>query len=170
MVFSFPYGNTSEVKDLKKARYYFLNLLIRIEGEKPFRPVIIVFPYSFKVGATVYTHIEQTLWFQHVPDTFCDVTGGMQFPPMLQSAQSKRLFETVQEAGRIIGLDVRGISTGGGSDGNHAAQYAPTLDGMGPQGSGAHSDREFMEVATLLERSKVTALFLAKWPEVVATL
>lgn len=107
---------------------------------------------------------------QHVPDTFCEVTGGMQFPPMLQSPQSKRLFESVQEAGKIIGLDVRGISTGGGSDGNHAAQYAPTLDGMGPQGSGAHSDREFMEVATLPERSKVTALFLAKWPEVVATL
>jgi len=106
----------------------------------------------------------------HVPDTTCDVTGGMLFPPMMPSPQSKRLFASIQEVGSRMGLALRGISTGGGSDGNHAAQFAPTLDGMGPQGSGAHSDREFMEVATLTERTKVTALFLAKWPEVVVML
>jgi len=41
---------------------------------------------------------------------------------------------------------------------------------MGSQGSMAHSDREFMEVASLTERSKVTALFLVSWPEVIAEL
>ena len=92
------------------------------------------------------------------------------FPPMMQTPQSKRLFESLQEAGRTLGLDLKGIATGGGSDGNHAAQFAPTLDGMGPQGSGAHSDREFIEIATLSERSKVTALFLTSWPEVIAKL
>jgi len=89
---------------------------------------------------------------------------------MMQTPQSKRLFESLQEAGRTLGLDLKGIATGGGSDGNHAAQFAPTLDGMGPQGSGAHSDREFIEIATLSERSKVTALFLTSWPEVIAKL
>jgi glutamate carboxypeptidase len=107
---------------------------------------------------------------QHVPDTACHVTGGMQFPPMMPSTHSRRLFESIQEAGRIMGIKLRAISTGGGSDGNHTAQFAPTLDGMGPQGSGAHSDREFMEAATLVERSKITALFLAKWPELISTL
>jgi len=34
----------------------------------------------------------------------------------------------------------------------------------------AHSDREFMEIANLTERSKVAALFPVSWPEVIAEL
>ena len=105
-----------------------------------------------------------------IPDTTAELMGGLVFPPMEQTPQAKRLFEAVQEAGRVLGLDLRGIPTGGGSDGNYAAQFAPTLDGMGPKGSEPHSDREFMEVASLTERSKVTALFLASWPKVIATM
>jgi glutamate carboxypeptidase len=100
-----------------------------------------------------------------VPDTTCILSGGMQFPPMLPTEESTRLFETLQKAGRVLGLELRGIATGGGSDGNNAAQFAPTLDGMGPRGGGAHSDREYLETATLAERAKVTALFLAEWPK-----
>jgi len=106
----------------------------------------------------------------HIEDTTAELTGGLIFPPMEQTPQAKRLFEALQEAGRALNLDLRGIPTGGGSDGNYASQFAPTLDGMGPKGSEQHSDREFMEVASLTERSKVTALFLASWPEVIATM
>jgi glutamate carboxypeptidase len=67
-------------------------------------------------------------------------------------------------------VEVKGIPTGAGSDANYASQFAPTLDGMGPQGSETHSDREFVEVPTLRERSKVTALFLAGWPHTMASL
>jgi len=98
-----------------------------------------------------------------VPDTTCILSGGMQFPPMLPTEASSRLFETLQKAGRVLDLELSGIATGGGSDGNNAAQFAPTLDGMGPRGGGAHSDREYMETATLAERAKVTALFMAEW-------
>ena len=101
-----------------------------------------------------------------VPDTTCELSGGLQFPPMLPTPESTRLFETLQKAGRAIGLDLRAVATGGGSDGNHAAQFTPTIDGMGPQGGGAHSDREYIEIATLAERAKVTALFLAEWSNV----
>jgi glutamate carboxypeptidase len=65
--------------------------------------------------------------------------------------------------GRDLGVDVRAIKTGGGSDGNHTSAIAPTLDGMGPRGSRAHSDEEFIEVASLLERTKMLALFLDRW-------
>ena len=98
-----------------------------------------------------------------VPDTTCELSGGLQFPPMLPTEASTRLFETLQTAGRKLDLNLRGIATGGGSDGNHSAQFAPTIDGMGPQGGGAHSDREYVETATLAERAKVTALFLDEW-------
>jgi len=102
-----------------------------------------------------------------VPDTRCEITGGIQFPPMLPSESSLKLFGQIQKAGRNLGLDLRGIATGGGSDGNYAARFAPTLDGMGPRGSGAHSDREFLEVRTLAERAKVAAMFLSGWPDVI---
>lgn len=105
-----------------------------------------------------------------VPDTTAELSGGLVFPPMEQTPQAKRLFDLLGEAGRRVGLEARGISTGGGSDANYASQYAPTLDGMGPQGSDTHSDREYMEVASLAERAKVTALFLASWSEAVAGL
>lgn len=105
-----------------------------------------------------------------VSDTSCELTGGAKFPAMLPTAKSERLFEALKNAGRVLGLELHGIATGGGSDGNYAAQFAPTLDGMGPQGGGAHSDREYMEVATLSERTKITALFLISWPQVVAAL
>ena len=103
----------------------------------------------------------------NVPDTTGELTGGVQFPPMVPTSASERLFKGIQDAGRILDLKLEGIATGGGSDGNHAAQYAPTLDGMGAQGSGAHSDREFMVVDTLTERTKVTALFLTSWPDII---
>lgn len=118
----------------------------------------------------IHTCIRDIAMRRTIPDTNADLTGELVFPPMEQTPQAKRLFEAVQEAGRSLGLELRGISSGGVSDGNYVSQFAPTIDGMGPQGSEAHSDREFIEVATLTERSKVTALFLASWPEVIGTM
>ncbi|MHB8992664.1 MAG: M20/M25/M40 family metallo-hydrolase, partial [Chloroflexota bacterium] len=105
-----------------------------------------------------------------VPDTTAELIGGISFPPMVPTARSQRLFEALRSVGRQLGLDLRGIGTGGGSDGNYASQFAPTLDGMGPRGSEAHSDREFLELPTLVERAAVAAHFLASWPEVAASL
>ena len=105
-----------------------------------------------------------------VPDTTAELGGGLTFPPMVETPSSRKLFEAIQAAGRQLELDLKGILTGGGSDGNHASQHTPTVDGMGPKGSETHSDREFIEVATLAERTKVTALFLDSWPAVVETL
>jgi glutamate carboxypeptidase len=67
------------------------------------------------------------------------------------------------DAGRQIGLDVKAIKTGASSDGNHTSAVAPTIDGLGPQGSRAHSEEEFIELPTLLERTKMIALFLDRW-------
>lgn len=104
-----------------------------------------------------------------VPDTTAEVSGDLAFPVMERTPRSARMFEAVQAAGRSLGLELRGISTGGGSDGNHTSQYVPTIDGMGPKGSEAHSDREYIEVESLAERTKLTALFLASWPEVAGS-
>jgi len=94
-----------------------------------------------------------------------ELTGGIGFPPMLTTERSLELLRLVQEAGREVGVDIDETPTGGCSDGNHASYYAPTIDGLGPQGTGAHSPDETLIVPTLVERSKVLALFIEKWQQ-----
>jgi len=100
----------------------------------------------------------------HVAGTAARFHGQIHFPPWPPGLPgTERLLEIMRAAGREIGVEVRAIKTGSGSDGNHTSAIAPTLDGMGPRGSRAHSDEEFIEVATLLERTKMIALFLDRW-------
>ena len=100
----------------------------------------------------------------HVAGTKATFQGQIQFPPWPPGLPgTERLLEIMRSAGRELGVDVRAIKTGGGSDGNHTSAIAPTLDGMGPKGSRAHSEEEFIEVASLLERTKMLALFLDRW-------
>jgi glutamate carboxypeptidase len=82
---------------------------------------------------------------------------------MLKTERSLELLGLVREAGRELGVDIDEIPTGGGSDGNHTSHYAPTIDGLGPQGTAAHSPDETLIVPTLVERSKVFVLFIEKW-------
>jgi glutamate carboxypeptidase len=140
-----------------------------VVAEKAYAEIDIRVP-SLEVYARLDERIKAIASGSTVPDTTAVLEGGLVFPPMIQTPGAKALFEALRAAGRVVGVEVKGIHTGGGSDGNYASQFAPTLDGMGPQGSETHSDREFIEVPTLLERSKVTALFLAGWPETVARL
>jgi glutamate carboxypeptidase len=99
-----------------------------------------------------------------VPGTAARFTGAIQFPPWPPGDPgTARLLEIMQAAGRDLGVEVKAIATGGGSDGNHTSQLAPTIDGLGPRGSRAHSEEEFIELATLLERTKMIAVFLERW-------
>ena len=99
-----------------------------------------------------------------VPGTRTRFWGGVQFPPWPPwNPGTERLLEIMRAAGRELGVEVRAIKTGGGSDGNHTSHVAPTIDGLGPQGSRAHSEEEFMLLDTLLERTKMLALFLDRW-------
>ncbi len=100
----------------------------------------------------------------HVPGTRAKFWGGLPFPPWPPGDPgTEQLLEFLREAGRQIGLEVKAIGTGGGSDGNHTSQVAPTVDGLGPQGNRAHSPEEYVELPTLLERTKMIALFLSLW-------
>jgi glutamate carboxypeptidase len=100
----------------------------------------------------------------HVPGTRARFSGRILFPPWPPGLPgTERLVQIMREAGREIGLDVKAIRTGASSDGNHTSAVAPTIDGLGPQGSRAHSEEEFILLPTLLERTKMIALFLERW-------
>ena len=100
----------------------------------------------------------------HVPGTTARFEGQINFPPWPPGLPgTERLLQIMRAVGQDLGVDVKAIKTGGGSDGNHTSAVTPTLDGMGPKGSRAHSEEEFIEIASLLERTKMLALFLDRW-------
>ena len=102
----------------------------------------------------------------HLDGTTTRLWGDMNFPPWPEGLRgTQALLALMQEAGRELGLALRGIPTGGGSDGNHASAVAPTIDGLGPQGSLAHNPDEYIELPTLMERARVNARFIELWAE-----
>ena len=84
--------------------------------------------------------------------------------PMEPTPASRRLWEQAQHAGSLLDLDLEEGRSGGVSDGNLTSQYAPTLDGLGAVGDGAHARHEFCYVDKMVERSALLALLLAQPP------
>ena len=112
------------------------------------------------------THFREIAEHPHVDGTTARLWGDMNFPPWPEGLPgTMALLALMQEAGRELGLTLRGIPTGGGSDGNHASGVAPTIDGLGPQGSLAHNPDEYIELPTLIERARVDARFIELWAE-----
>lgn len=90
------------------------------------------------------------------------VSGGFTRPPMEFTPASAALFQRARELARECGLELEHGSSGGGSDGNFtAALGAPTLDGLGPDGAGAHADHEHVLVESMAERAALLAVLLA---------
>ncbi|MEW2191782.1 M20 family metallopeptidase [Streptomyces microflavus] len=79
-------------------------------------------------------------------------------PPMEPGA-SAELFALASRIARELGQGpLRGIAVGGVSDGNcTAAVGCPALDGLGAVGAGAHADDEYVEVASMIPRSRLLA-------------
>jgi glutamate carboxypeptidase len=93
-----------------------------------------------------------------VPGAGVEVTGGLDRPPMAESA-SASLFAVAESAAATAGLGkVSGVAVGGGSDGNFTAAIGvPTLDGLGAVGGGAHADHEYVLIDTMIDRARLLA-------------
>lgn len=97
-----------------------------------------------------------------VPGTTATVTGGFGRRPMEPSAGTTALFNQAQSISERLGFRVTGAEVGGGSDGNLTAGLAPTLDGLGAVGDGAHSEDEHVAVKTMPERAALLTGLLAQ--------
>ncbi|MEY2445837.1 MAG: glutamate carboxypeptidase [Ilumatobacteraceae bacterium] len=102
-------------------------------------------------------HLMSTL-SSDVPGAGVEVSGGLERPPMPESA-STSLFAVATTVAAAAGLgQLTGVSVGGGSDGNFTAAIGvPTLDGLGAVGGGAHADHEHVLVDTMIDRSRLVA-------------
>ena len=92
------------------------------------------------------------------PGTRLTVEGGFDRPPMERSQAIAGLFARASAVAAALGLELREGSAGGGSDGNFtAALGAPTLDGLGAIGDGAHAAHEHVDIPSLAWRAALLA-------------
>lgn len=81
------------------------------------------------------------------------VTGGVTRPPMNPSEKTLALCDDITNISREIGVSFEWIATGGGSDASFTAAFGvPTVDGFGPVGGDAHTEKEYLVISTIEPR------------------
>jgi glutamate carboxypeptidase len=78
-----------------------------------------------------------------------------------KTAAIAELFDHAKGLAAEIGFELQDLSTGGCSDGNFTAPITPTLDGLGVDGQGGHSDHEQLYVSSLEPRSELLYRLIA---------
>jgi glutamate carboxypeptidase len=87
-----------------------------------------------------------------------DIDGGLNRPPMERSPAMAAMFQVARANAAAMGVELQEGSTGGGSDGNFtAAMGVPTLDGLGPEGEGAHAAHEHVLTESFPRRVALVA-------------
>ena len=98
------------------------------------------------------------------PAARLEINGEWNRPPMPRTQAMIDAFERAKAIGAALGLDLTEGGTGGGSDANFVAPLGvPVLDGLGAIGGGAHTEKEFIQVEHLPERTALLAAILVKW-------
>ena len=97
-----------------------------------------------------------------LPGTHLELSGGFGRPPLERTPQNVRLYQQAKAVAAKLGRELGEGGTGGGSDGNFtAALGVPTLDGLGPEGGGAHALHEHVMIEDLPWRAGFLAALLA---------
>ncbi len=99
-----------------------------------------------------------------VPGTELKIVGKIGRPPLESTPGNRKFWERTVEASEALGIEIDQAAAGGGSDGNWTSLYAPTLDGLGAVGDGAHALTEHVIEEKLPERSALLACLLADGP------
>ncbi|MDC3416235.1 M20 family metallopeptidase [Aquibacillus salsiterrae] len=93
-----------------------------------------------------------------VNGTTVSLQGHMNRPPMKKTEKTEKLLSVIKEVGDMIGVDIHDTATGGGSDASFpAALGIATIDGLGPVGGNAHSDKEYLDLESLIPRTQLLA-------------
>ncbi len=95
------------------------------------------------------------------PKCRIEITGGINRPP-LEQASTKALYEIFEKTVAKLGIErIECAVVGGASDGNFAAAAgAPTLDGLGAVGGGAHAANEWVQLSSIQPRTEILSAFI----------
>ena len=92
------------------------------------------------------------------PEASISVEGGQIWPPMERTERTAELFDHARRLAEGLGFELGEGLAGGASDGCLCASVgAPTLDGLGAKGGGAHATDEHIEVASMPLRAALVA-------------
>ena len=102
-----------------------------------------------------------------LPGAALRVSGGINRPPLERTESVVRLFGAAAAVAREQGWMLQEGATGGGSDGSFTAALGiPTLDGLGPDGNGAHALDEHVLIEDLPRRLALVAGLLERMSSV----
>ena len=99
-----------------------------------------------------------------VPGTSLAIEGGFNRPPLERTPGNRVLWSKAEAAAAELGLEIGEGTAGGGSDGNTTSQFAPTLDGLGAVGDGAHATHEHVIADRMPERAALLGRLLLEPP------
>lgn len=98
-----------------------------------------------------------------VAGTKISLEGEMNRPPMEKNKKTRALLRIIQDVGDEIGVVIEDTATGGGSDASFTSSLGvATIDGLGPIGGNAHSDKEYLEIPSLVERTFLLATIIER--------
>lgn len=86
------------------------------------------------------------------PGATLELEGGIFRRPMERTPGNRALWRAARRLGSELGLALSEGTSGGASDANLTSLHAPTLDGLGAVGGGAHADDEHVVVSAMAER------------------
>ena len=87
-------------------------------------------------------------------------------PPMEKSEASARMVGLAVAIAADLGFALQDAATGGASDANTTAALGiPTLDGLGPVGGDDHSVDEWLDLASVVPRTTLLAVIIARMGE-----
>jgi glutamate carboxypeptidase len=98
-----------------------------------------------------------------VPGTRIELHGGVARLPLERSEASEKLLAEYGACARLQGLggDEAPLIGGGSDASTSSALGIPSIDGLGPRGSGFHTKDELIEVSSLVPKAQALARFLA---------
>jgi glutamate carboxypeptidase len=89
--------------------------------------------------------------------------GSLNRKPKIPNKQLDELYNTIAECAAELGQSIQKKDTGGCCDGNNLWEFGlVNIDTMGVRGGNIHSPQEFVCLDSLVERAKLSALFLMK--------
>jgi glutamate carboxypeptidase len=90
-----------------------------------------------------------------------EITETSLRPPKPLDKETEFLLKGLKKCGSQLGIPIQWRSTGGVCDGNTlAACGIPTIDTLGVCGGEIHTEHEYLKIASLSEKTDLTALFL----------
>jgi len=112
-----------------------------------------------EISDRVWSAIEEIAATPTLEGTSCFIEVLTSRPPMVTNDTILDLYSVVEKTAEELGMEVRPVFRGGGSDANTVSQAGiPVLDGMGPSGAKFHTTDEYMIADSMVKQALLTAV------------